>query len=239
MCKITIVFDNYSTSSEFEASWGYAALIEFKGKRFLFDTGAKPEVLQKNLKALGESLEDIEALFLSHNHWDHTGGMPFVLSKVRNPVVYAGESYIYSLKKDYPEIKTCPVGKEPVKVIDGLYLTEEMEGPVKEISLFLESQKGIVVITGCAHPGAITIVKRIKEFTGKAPFLLLGGIHLYKASEEEIKRVDGKLKALGVEYLGVSHCTGDKALSYFESSWSERFLKVGVGSVINLKGGDS
>jgi len=237
VCKVTIVFDNYSTSPGLGASWGYAAIIEFKNRKFLFDTGGEAEILQKNLKALGESLKDVEAIILSHNHWDHTGGLSWVVSQLKNPVVYAGESYVNELKKDFHEIRPHPVGKQPVKILDGLYLTEEMEGPVKEVSLFLESQKGIVIITGCAHPGAVNIVKRVKELTGEAPFLLLGGIHLYRASKHEIKRVDEELKALGVKYLGVSHCTGEEAISYFESSWGERFLKVGVGSVINIKEG--
>ena len=97
MCKVTIVFDNYSTSPGLGASWGYAAIIEFKNRKFLFDTGGEAEILQKNLKALGESLKDVEAIILSHNHWDHTGGLSWVVSQLKNPVVYAGESYVNEL----------------------------------------------------------------------------------------------------------------------------------------------
>ncbi len=55
--------------------WGYAALIEVDGKKILFDTGARPETVLNNARELGVDLSDVEDVFLSHNHWDHTGGL--------------------------------------------------------------------------------------------------------------------------------------------------------------------
>ena len=55
--------------------WGYSALIEVDGKKILFDTGSRPETVLNNAKELGIDLSDVEDVFLSHNHWDHTGGL--------------------------------------------------------------------------------------------------------------------------------------------------------------------
>lgn len=55
--------------------WGYSALVEVDGKKILFDTGARPETVLQNANEMGIDLSDVEDVFLSHNHWDHTGGL--------------------------------------------------------------------------------------------------------------------------------------------------------------------
>jgi len=55
--------------------WGYSALVEVDGNKILFDTGARPETVLQNANAVGIDLSDVEDVFLSHNHWDHTGGL--------------------------------------------------------------------------------------------------------------------------------------------------------------------
>jgi 7,8-dihydropterin-6-yl-methyl-4-(beta-D-ribofuranosyl)aminobenzene 5'-phosphate synthase len=55
--------------------WGYSALIESDGRKILFDTGSRPETVLQNAQTLGIDLSDVEDVFLSHNHWDHTGGL--------------------------------------------------------------------------------------------------------------------------------------------------------------------
>lgn len=55
--------------------WGYAALIEVDGRRLLFDTGGRPDTVLQNARELGLDLSDIDTAVLSHNHWDHTGGL--------------------------------------------------------------------------------------------------------------------------------------------------------------------
>lgn len=55
--------------------WGYSALVEVDGRKFLFDTGANPDVVLKNARTLGIDLSDVEDVVISHNHDDHTGGL--------------------------------------------------------------------------------------------------------------------------------------------------------------------
>lgn len=55
--------------------WGYSALVEVDGRKFLFDTGSNPDVVLKNAKSLGINLSEVEDVVISHNHDDHTGGL--------------------------------------------------------------------------------------------------------------------------------------------------------------------
>lgn len=76
--------------------WGYAALVEVDGRRILFDTGAEPDTVAFNARALGIDLSDVEEVVISHNHWDHVGGLVQLRQSLmaRNPkalsVVHVG-----------------------------------------------------------------------------------------------------------------------------------------------------
>jgi len=72
--------------------WGFSCLVESDDQKILFDTGAKAEVLAGNMKKLGIDLFQIDAVFISHDHWDHTGGLAAVLEKNQVPV-FVPESF--------------------------------------------------------------------------------------------------------------------------------------------------
>lgn len=63
--------------------WGYAALVEADGRQLLFDTGQRPETVLKNAEELGFDLHEVEDVFLSHNHGDHTGGLLSLRKKLK------------------------------------------------------------------------------------------------------------------------------------------------------------
>ena len=73
--KVTIIYDNTSARPELQADWGFSALVEAKGKRILFDTGADGRILLSNMEKLKIDPKEIEDVFISHLHWDHTGGL--------------------------------------------------------------------------------------------------------------------------------------------------------------------
>jgi 7,8-dihydropterin-6-yl-methyl-4-(beta-D-ribofuranosyl)aminobenzene 5'-phosphate synthase len=62
-----------------QKDWGYAALVEYGGKRILFDTGNNPEVLAQNAKAKGIDLSSLDFVVMSHRHGDHMGGLAHLL----------------------------------------------------------------------------------------------------------------------------------------------------------------
>jgi 7,8-dihydropterin-6-yl-methyl-4-(beta-D-ribofuranosyl)aminobenzene 5'-phosphate synthase len=116
-----------------------------------------------------------------------------------------------------------------------VWLTGELGDEIKEQSLVLETDSGLVLITGCAHPGVVNIARRVTEDFGQPPWLVLGGFHLGDASTEEVKRIIEALKTLGVVKAGPGHCTGDQAIAQFQQSWPDGFERIGCGRVLELE----
>jgi 7,8-dihydropterin-6-yl-methyl-4-(beta-D-ribofuranosyl)aminobenzene 5'-phosphate synthase len=83
--QITVLYDAFGKSSEMHKDWGYAAFVEYGGKRILFDTGNNPDILAHNAQVKGIDLSKLDFVVMSHRHGDHMGGLSYVL-KV-NPAV--------------------------------------------------------------------------------------------------------------------------------------------------------
>ena len=83
--RITILYDALGAPSALQKDWGYAALVEYGGKRILFDTGNNAKIFEHNVKQLGINLKQLDAVVVSHRHGDHTSGLKFVLQE--NPAV--------------------------------------------------------------------------------------------------------------------------------------------------------
>src|SRR5437764_11765522 len=77
--RITVLYDAFGQTSAMQKDWGYAALVEYAGKRVLFDTGNDPSILEKNAKAKGIDLGKLDFVVMSHRHGDHMGGLSYVL----------------------------------------------------------------------------------------------------------------------------------------------------------------
>jgi 7,8-dihydropterin-6-yl-methyl-4-(beta-D-ribofuranosyl)aminobenzene 5'-phosphate synthase len=86
--RITILFDAFGKPSALKRGWGYSALIEYGGRRILFDTGAKSADFAANASALGVDLKNLDFVVISHRHNDHTGGLNHVLSENPNVTIY-------------------------------------------------------------------------------------------------------------------------------------------------------
>ena len=87
--RITILYDAFGKRPGMQKDWGYAALIEYGGKRILFDTGDNPEVLEKNAKVAKADLSHLDFVVLSHRHSDHMGGMDYLLRVNPKVKIYA------------------------------------------------------------------------------------------------------------------------------------------------------
>jgi 7,8-dihydropterin-6-yl-methyl-4-(beta-D-ribofuranosyl)aminobenzene 5'-phosphate synthase len=87
--QITVLYDAFGKSSAMQKDWGYAALIEYGGKRILFDTGNNGDILAQNAKAKGIDLSKLDFVVMSHRHGDHMGGMAHLLSLNPKVKIYA------------------------------------------------------------------------------------------------------------------------------------------------------
>jgi len=86
---ITVLYDAFGKPSAMQKDWGYAALIEYGGKRILFDTGNNGDILARNAKAKGIDLSTLDFVIMSHRHGDHMGGLAYLLSVNPKVKIYA------------------------------------------------------------------------------------------------------------------------------------------------------
>lgn len=232
--KITIVYDNNPYKPGFETDWGFSVLIEGDGKKILFDTGGDGEILLRNLDRLGVDPKTIEIVFFSHIHFDHIGGCRSLLRV--NPEIKA------ILPRSFPErfkrSLKCKEITEFQEILPGFYSTGELGTAILEQSLVIRANQGLVIITGCAHPGIVDIVSEVKRNLDDPIFLLLGGFHLFGVGEGEIRKIADQLKKLGVTRIAPCHCSGDKAREVFKREYEKCFIEVGVGWNEEIKDGN-
>jgi 7,8-dihydropterin-6-yl-methyl-4-(beta-D-ribofuranosyl)aminobenzene 5'-phosphate synthase len=98
--------------------------------------------------------------------------------------------------------------------------------------LIVDTPEGSVVIVGCAHPGIVSMPKRIAETTKKRTYMVIGGFHLMQTAADGVKRTIADFKALGMAWAGPTHCTGDEAITLFREAYGDRFIAGGVGTVV-------
>jgi 7,8-dihydropterin-6-yl-methyl-4-(beta-D-ribofuranosyl)aminobenzene 5'-phosphate synthase len=111
--RITVLYDAFGKSSAMQKDWGYAALIEYGGKRIFFDTGDNPDILAQNARAKGVDLSKLDFVIMSHRHGDHMGGMSYLLSVNPKVKIYAPKEnfgvYGFSLpSKFYRKAESLP-----------------------------------------------------------------------------------------------------------------------------------
>ena len=235
--KITYLYDNTEAVAGTLSSWGFAALIEAYGRRVLFDTGTGAEVLERNAAKLGADLGRLDALVLSHEHFDHTGGIAALGRRDGLPVYYPAGSnpnadFIAAL--DRAGMKRIPV-TEMTAILPRISVSHQMRGPMAaEIALLIDTDDGLGVIVGCAHPKPDVMLAQIKQQTGRPVLMLIGGFHLLDYSGEAINRTIANFEEQGVRYVGPTHCTGGAATDAMRRSWGDRFVEGGVGTVVQL-----
>lgn len=235
LIKITILYDNYVYAEGTKAHWGFSCLIEGTEKTILFDTGTKVDILMHNIDQMKVNLKEVDQVVISHIHEDHTGGLFAVLEKKSNIPVYLPYSFPYYFVRRVEKAKGKVITvNEPLKVCENVFLTGEMGDNSKEQSLILDTQKGLVVITGCSHPGIAKIVRRAKEILKKKVYLVFGGFHLMRHSEKDVKKIIKELKEMGVLKCGATHCTGEHAIKLFREAFKENYVKIGTGRILEI-----
>lgn len=104
-----------------------------------------------------------------------------------------------------------------------------------EIALGIYSKQGLVIISGCAHRGIINTLRRARDISGIAGiYAVMGGAHLYQASEERISFTAQKLKNFGVRKLGLCHCTGQQAVGLIQENLKAETILTRVGQTVTL-----
>ena len=199
--KITIVYDNEANAG-LKSGWGFSCLIEAKEK-ILFDTGDNGENLIYNLRQLNIQPGSVAAVVISHNHWDHTGGLKEFLKLNNNAKVFHPKSF-----------------SKPTEISPGIHSAGALGRLIKEQSLIVNTEKGNLVITGCAHPGLENIIEKAGQL-GKI-YGVMGGFHGFSRLE----------KLQGIELIAPCHCTQYK--QEIKERYPAQFREVKAGSVIEI-----
>jgi 7,8-dihydropterin-6-yl-methyl-4-(beta-D-ribofuranosyl)aminobenzene 5'-phosphate synthase len=230
---IIVTYDNNPYDERLKTAWGFSCLVRFGGKSILFDTGGDSPTLLYNMRQLGIDPKEVDVVVLSHIHGDHVGGLSGFLKENSDVTVYVPESFPRSFKD---EVRLSGAKLEDIKeakeLLDNIYTTGELDGGIKEQSLIVKTDEGLVVITGCAHPGVVKIVERAKQLVEGDALLVMGGFHLGSKGDHEIQEIIASFKELGVVYASPCHCSGDRARQLFQEAYGEKFLQVGVGRII-------
>jgi 7,8-dihydropterin-6-yl-methyl-4-(beta-D-ribofuranosyl)aminobenzene 5'-phosphate synthase len=227
---LTIVYDNLPLDTRLKTAWGFACLVETGKTTILFDTGGDGPTLMSNMAALGFDPRRIDTVVLSHNHDDHTGGLDALLKVNDHLDVYVPRSFAENLKTRVGGHGHVVQVHEPMTITDHVRTTGELGTAIVEQSLIVETDKGLVVLTGCAHPGIVEIVRRAKAY-GEV-YLVMGGFHLGDKSAREIETIIADLKRLGVRQVAPCHCTGDEAIQLFRAAFGADSILVGAGAIV-------
>lgn len=125
-----------------------------------------------------------------------------------------------------------PVAKS--KYINEKYILEENNKLVDnfkdDITLYFETEKGVVVLLGCSHKGVINILEYVKKLTnGKRIRAILGGMHLKHSSDKKVKKIIDYFSELNFDLLVPIHCTGNKAAMMMKDRFKEKVKIASVG----------
>jgi 7,8-dihydropterin-6-yl-methyl-4-(beta-D-ribofuranosyl)aminobenzene 5'-phosphate synthase len=234
--KATIVYDNNAGDPLLKTDWGFSCYLESSEKTILFDCGGRGDILLSNMARKGLSPEKIQVIVLSHFHQDHVGGLEDLLTKNPRVEVWVPYSFPSEFKKAI-EKKGAQVREviKPAPICPGIYTSGVIDGPVREQSLVLDTRDGLVVITGCAHPGIVHILEEIKTAFPKNFYLVMGGFHLGGRPETEIKKIVASFRRLGVKKVGPTHCSGETARRLFSEEYGPDYIRAGVGQEVIIQ----
>lgn len=219
MFRLTLVYDNKAIQG-FTGSWGFAVLIQTNYETLLFDTGWDGPLLLENLKKLKIEPAGIRKLILSHQHWDHIGGLPEIFQANPGLEVYVPASFSKNLKREIKKRATLIEIKEPAKISKGIMSTGELGNKVKEQALILDTGDGCYVLTGCAHPGLAAILNSASRY-GRIKGIL-GGLH----DSEEFERLRG------MRVIAAGHCTAH--IERIKELFPKEFIEIEVGLCLDL-----
>ncbi len=228
---VQIVFDNYPFDKLLKTSWGFACVVTGLEKTILFDTGGDGRILLANMRACGIDPKQIDAVVLSHIHYDHTGGLGGFLEANARVTVYLPKMFPEGFKREVRGAgPTVVETDEACQVCKGAWTTGVLDGGIPEQGLYLKGRHGLVVITGCAHPGIVEIVKAAKTHADTRPDTVMGGFHMGGAPEREVRSVIESLKKLGVVHVAPCHCSGDETRGWMQEAFGEGYLPAGAGA---------
>ncbi len=211
--------------------WGWSVYVEPEGAPpVLFDADSKPEVIEYNSRTLGVDLSGIGFAVLSHEHWDHYGGMSYV-ARVKGELLVHVPPGLHLWARSAGA--SIAVNKSGGHLEGPYYLTRPLlvrELMLMEHALIVDDGEHKVLIVGCSHPGVERLAEEAARLVGRPLTLVIGGFHRPDTVQLDVL-------AAYARYIAPAHCSGDHAVRYVGSKWPERLVLVRTGSTITVENG--
>jgi len=133
--------------------------------------------------------------------------------------------------------------KTGYETVGPVFFTREENGfhpdaLLDDLALIVKTAAGLLILLGCSHRGMINTIRQAQHITGEERVhTVVGGTHLVAASDERIKETVKDLQEIGVQRIGVSHCTGFRAATILAEVFKERFFLNNAGTIFSLNNG--
>lgn len=274
MCiTITTLIENSGGGNGLYQEHGLSFYVQVDQHNILFDTGQSDKFLH-NAEVLGVDMTTLNDVIISHRHYDHGGGYPYLVDRLQvQPTLHISKHFFiekYALNEGaYRTKDTCihedainrhhiptELVRDKIKYIardvfivgnfqeqidfektdnqffikkDGKYVRDSFRD---EIALCIKTFEGLIVMVGCSHPGIVTMLTSIMKRTGESIYMVIGGTHLIHASDQRIKKTMDYFKKQDIDYIGVSHCTGETATDAMQSM--KGYFLNKTGTVIHI-----
>jgi len=155
--ELRIICDN-EAGMGLQASWGFSCLIDGD---ILFDTGNEYGILGRNMDLMGIDPADVRTVVISHDHWDHAGGLAVLEEMGESTVIVPRHASTRLIREisSHGNVQIVKVG-ENHRIKEGIRVLGNLGGDIDEIVVLVDGGMGAVIITGCAHPGLDRIIER-------------------------------------------------------------------------------
>ena len=228
--KLSVVVDNFCVRDDLKEDWGFAVLLE---DRLLFDCGWHTEIFAHNLRMLNIDVNKLRHIVISHDHYDHAGGLEYLQVKKLSAKLH--------FSKYHPDIE--PKGFRLISQSEddtNVWLSREFSFVYKdkqmtEQALVIKTSNGYSLLCGCSHAGIVEMISRVKEYFAIDGFYLVaGGFHLRDEAEAEIRGIIKQFRRLNVKNVAPSHCSGSLAMKLFCREFQKNYQALGAGQILEI-----